>query len=100
MLTHLEPDILECKVNKALGSIIMNKASAGDVIPAELFQIRKDDSVKVLQSLCQKVWKTQQWPQDWKWSTFIPTPKKGDAKECSQCQRMFKVPHNCTHLTH
>ena len=83
VITHLEPDILECKVNWALGSITMNKASAGDGIPVELFQILEDDAVKVLHSICQKIWKTQQWSQDWKRSVFIPIPKKGNAKECS-----------------
>ena len=81
--THLDPDILECEVKWALGSITTSKASGGDVIPAELFQILKDDAVKVLHSICQQIWKTQQWPQDWKRSVFIPTPKKGNAKECS-----------------
>ena len=83
MLTYLEPDILECEVKWALGSITMNKASGGDRIPAELFQILKDDDVKVLHSICQQIWKIQQWPQDWKRSVFIPIPKKGNAKECS-----------------
>ena len=83
VITHLEPDILECKVKWALGSITMNKASGGDGIPAELFQILKDDAVKVLHSICQQIWKTQQWPQDWKRSVFIPIPKKGNPKECS-----------------
>ena len=83
MVTHLEPDILECEVKWALGSIIMNKASGGDGIPAELFQILKDDTMKVLHSICQHIWKTQQWPQDWKRSAFIPIPKKGNAKKCS-----------------
>ena len=83
MITHLEPDILECKVKWALGSITMNKASGGDGIPVELFQILKDDAVKVLHSICQQIWKTQQWPQDWKSSIFTPIPKKGNAKECS-----------------
>ena len=82
MITHLEPDILECKIKWALGNITMNKASGGDGIPAELFQILKDDAVKVLYSLCQQIWETQQWPQDWKRSAFIPIPKKGNAKEC------------------
>ena len=77
MITHLEPDILECEVNRVLGSITMNKASGDDEIPAELFQILKDDAVKVLHSTCQQIWKTQQWPQDWKRSVFILTPKKG-----------------------
>ena len=83
VITHLEPDILECEVKWALGSITTNKASGGDGIPAELFQILKDDAVKVLHSICQQICKTQQWPQDWKMSVFIPTPKKGNAKECS-----------------
>ena len=83
MITHLEPDILECKVKWALGSITMNKPSRGDGIPVELFQILKDDAVKVLHSICQQMWKTQQWPQDRKRSVFIPIPKKGNAKECS-----------------
>ena len=83
VITHLEPYILECEVKCALGSITKNKASGGDEIPAELFQILKDDAVKVLHSICQQMWKTQQWPQDWKRSVFIPIPKKGDAKECS-----------------
>ena len=81
--THLEPDILECEVKRALGSITTNKASGGDEIPVELFQILKDDAVKVLHSICQQIWKTQQWPQDWKRSVFILIPKKGNAKECS-----------------
>ena len=83
VITHLEPDILECEVKWAIGSIIMNKASRGDGIPVELFQILKDDDMKVLHSICQKIWKTQQWPQNWKRSVFIPIPKKGNAKECS-----------------
>ena len=83
LITHLEPDILECEVKWALGSITTNKASGGDRIPVELFQILKDDAVKVLHSICQKIWKTQQWPQDWKMSVFTPIPKKGNAKECS-----------------
>ena len=81
MITDLEPDILECEVKWALGSITTNKASGGDGIPVELFQIQKDDDVKVLHSICQQIWKTQQWPQDWKRSVFIPIPKKGNAKE-------------------
>ena len=81
MITYLEPDILECKVKWALGHINMNRASAGDGIPVKLFQILKDDAVKVLHSICQHIWKTQQWPQDWKRSVFIPIPKKGNAKE-------------------
>ena len=83
IITHLEPDILECEVKWALESITMNKDSGGDEIPAELFHILKDDAVKVLHSICQQIWKTQQWPQDWKRSVFIPIPKKGNAKECS-----------------
>ena len=83
MITYLEPDILECEVKLALESIITNKASGGDGIPGELLQILKDDAVKVLHSICQQIWKTQQWPQDWKRSVFIPVPKKGNAKECS-----------------
>ena len=80
VITHLEPDILECEVKWALGSITTNKASGGDGIPVELSQILKDDAVKVLFSICQQIWKTQQWPQDWKRSVFIPIPKKGNAK--------------------
>ena len=83
VITHLEPDILECKVKWALGSISTNKASGRDRIPVELFQILKDDAVKMLHSTCQQIWKIQQWPQDWKRSVFIPIPKKGNAKECS-----------------
>ena len=83
VITHLEPDILECEVKWVLGSITTNKASGGDGIPVELFQILKDDAVKALHSICQQIWKTQQWPQDWKRSVFIPIPKKGNAKECS-----------------
>ena len=82
MITHLEPNIMDSKVKWALGRITMNKASGGDGIPAELFQILKDDAVKVLHSICHQIWKTQQWPQTWKKSVFIPTPKKGNAKEC------------------
>ena len=83
VITHLEPDILECEVKWALGGITTNKASGGDGIPVELFQVLKDDAVKVLHSICQQIWKTQQWTQDWKRSVFIPIPKKGNAKECS-----------------
>ena len=83
VVTHLEPDILECEFKWASGSIITNKASGGDGFPAELFQILKDDAVKVLHSICQQIWKMQQWPQDWKKSVFILIPKKGNAKECS-----------------
>ena len=87
VIIHLEPDMLECEVKWALESITMNKASGGDGIPVELFQILKDDAVKVLHSICQQIWITQQWPQDWKRSVFIPIPKKGNARECS---------NNCT----
>ena len=83
VITHLEPDILECKVKWALGSITTNNTSGRDGIPVELFQILKDDAVKVLHSICRQIWKTQQWTQDWKRSVFIPIPKKGNAKECS-----------------
>ena len=83
VITHLEPDILECEIKRVLGSITTNKASGGDGIPAELFQILKDDVVKVLHSICQQICKTQQWPQDWKRSIFISIPKKGSAKACS-----------------
>ena len=83
VITHLEPDILECKAKWALGSITTNKANGGDRTPVELFQILKDNAVKVLHSISQKIWKTQQWSQDWKRSVFIPIPKKGNAKECS-----------------
>ena len=83
VITHLEPDILECEVKWALGSITMNKANGDDRIPLELFQILKDDAMKVLHLICQQIWKTKQWPQDWKRSVFIPIPKKGNAKECS-----------------
>ena len=83
VITRLEPDILECKVKRALESITTNKASGGDGIPFELFQILKDDAVKVLHSICQHIWKTLQWPQDWKMSAYIPIPKKGNAKERS-----------------
>ena len=82
-LDNHEPDILECEVKWALESITTNKASGGDGIPVELFQILKDDAVKVLHSICQQIWKTHQWPQDWKKSVFVPIPKKGNAKECS-----------------
>ena len=83
VITHPEPDILECEAKWAFGSITMNKASGGDGIPIELFQILKDDAVKVLPSICQQIWKTQQWPRVWKRSVFVPIPKKGSAKECS-----------------
>ena len=93
MITHLEPDILECEVNWALGSITTNKDSEGDGIPVELFQILKDDAVKVLQSIGQQIWKTQQWPQDWKRSVFIPFSKKGNAKECSKYRTIALILH-------
>ena len=93
MVTHLEPDILKCEVKWALGSITMNKASEGDGIPVELFQILKDDVVKMLQSICQQIWKIQQWPQDWKRSVFIPIPKKGNAKECSNYHTIVLISH-------
>ena len=91
MITHLEPDILGCEVKWALGSITMNKAGGGDEIPVELFQFLKDDDVKVLHSLCQQIWKTQQWPQDWKRSVFIPIPKKDNAKGCSKNCRIALI---------
>ena len=93
MITHLEPDILDCEVKWALESITTNKASGGDGIPVELFQILKDDAVKVLHSICQQIWKTQQWPQDWKRSVFIPIPKKGNAKECSNYRTIALISH-------
>ena len=92
MITHLEPDFLEYEVKQALGIITTNKASGGDGIPVELFQTLKDDAVKVLHSICQQIWKTQQWPQDWKRSVFIPIPKKSNAKECSNTAQL--------HLSH
>ena len=93
MITHLELDILECEVKWALGSITMNKASGDDGIPAELLEILKDDAVKVLHSICQQIWKTQQWPQDWKRSAFVPIQKKDNAKECSNYHA------KCAHFT-
>ena len=93
VITHLEPDILECEVKWALGSITMNKASGGDGIPVDLFQILKDDTVKGLHSICQQIWKTQQWPQDWKRSVFIPVPKKGNAKECTNYCKIALITH-------
>ena len=93
VITHLEPDILECEVKWALGSNTINKASGGDRIPVELFQILKDDAVKVLHSTCQQIWKTQQWPQGLEKVSFRSNPKE------RQCQRMLKLLHNCTHLT-
>ena len=94
MITHLEPDILEGEVKWALGNITTNKASGGEGIPVELFQILKDDAVKELQSICQQIWKTQQWPQDWKRSVFIPISKKGNAKECSNCCTFALILHD------
>ena len=93
VITHLEPDILECEVKWALESIITNKASRGDGIPVEPFQIQKVDALKVLHSICQQIWKTQQWPQDWKRSGFIPIPKKGNAKECSNYCTVALISH-------
>ena len=93
MITHLEPDILQCEVKWALESITTNKASGGDGIPVELFQTLKDDAVKVLHSICQQIWKTQQWPQDWKRSVFIRNPKKGNAKECSNYCTIALISH-------
>ena len=93
VITHLEPDILVCEVKRALESITMNKASGGNGIPPELFQILKDDAVKVLHSICQQIWKTQQWPEDWKRSVFIPIPKKGNAKECSNYCTIALISH-------
>ena len=93
VITHLEPDILEFKVKWALGSISRNTASGGDGIPVEIFQILKDDAVKVLHSICQQIWKIQQGPQDWKGSVFIPTPKKGIAKECSNYHTIALISH-------
>ena len=95
VITHQEPDIVECEVKWDLESITMNKANGGDGIPVELFQILKDDAVKLLHSICQQIWKTQRWPQDCKRSVFIPN---FHSKE-RQCQRMLKLLHNCTHLT-
>ena len=93
VITHLEPDNLECEVKWALESITTNKASGGDGIPVELFQILKDDAVKVLHSTCQQIWKTQQWPQDWKRSVFITIPKKGNAKEYSDYHTIALISH-------
>ena len=93
VITHLEPNILECEVKWALESIIMNKASGGDGIPVELSQILKDNAVKVRHSICQQIWKTQQWPQDWKRLVFIPIPKKGNAKECSNYHKIVLISH-------
>ena len=93
MITHLDPDMLKCEVKWTLGSTTTNKASGGDGVPVELFQILKDDAVKVLHSICQQVWKTQLWPQDWKKSVFIPIPKKGNAKECSNYCTIVLISH-------
>ena len=93
MITHLDPDILECEVKWALGNINTNKASEGDGIQAELFQILKDDAVKVLHSICQQIWKSQQWPQDWKRAVIIPIPKEGNAKECSNDRTIALISH-------
>ena len=93
VITHLEPDIPECEVKWALESITTNKASGGDGIPVELFQILKYDALKVLHSICRQIWKTQQWPQDWKRSVFIPIPKKGNAKECSNYHTIALISH-------
>ena len=93
MITYLEPDILECEIKWALERITMNKASGGDGIPADLFKTLKDDAVKVLHSICQQIWKTQPWPQGWKWSVFIPIPKKGNAKECSNYHTLALISH-------
>ena len=93
MITHLEPNILECEVKWALGSITMNKTSEGNGIPVKLFQILKDDAVKVLHSICQKICKTQQWSQDWKRSVFVPIPKKGNAKKCSSYWIIVLISH-------
>ena len=93
VITHLESDILEFEAKWALGSIIMNKASGGNGIPVELFQILKDDAMKVLQSICQQIWKTQQWPQDWKRSVFMPIPKKSNAKKCSNYRTTVLISH-------
>ena len=94
MITHLDPDILECEVKWALGSITMNKASGGDGTPVELFQILKDEAVKVLHSICHQIWKILQWAQDWKRSVFIPIPKKGNAKECSNYSTIALISHD------
>ena len=93
MITNLKPDILECEVKWALESITTNKVSRGDGIPVELFQILNDDAVKVLHAICQQIWKSQQWPQDWKSSVFIPIPKKGNAKECSNYRTSALISH-------
>ena len=97
LITHLEPDLLEYEVKWALGSTTTNKASGGDGTPVELFQILKDDAVKVLHSICQQMWKTQQWPQDWKRSVFIPIPRKGNAKECSNYHTIAQLSAIASH---
>ena len=94
VVTHLEPDILECEVRQALESITTNKASGGDGNPAELFKILKGEAIKVLPSMCQQIWKTQKWPQDWKMSVFIPIPKKGNVKECSNYCTIALISHD------
>ena len=99
VITHLEPDILECEVKWALGSIIMNKANQGDGIPAELFQILKDDAFKVLHSVCQEIWKPQQWPQNWKNSVFIPVTKTDNAKECSNYRTITLISHTSSEFS-
>ena len=96
MISHLEWDILECEVKRALRSTTTNKVSRGDGIPVELFQILKDDAVKVLHSICQQIWKTQEWPQDWKRSVFIPIPKKYNTKECSSYGTVALISHTST----
>ena len=93
VISHLEPDILECEIKWALGNITMNKASGGDGIPVELFQILKEDAVEVLQSRCQQIWKSQQWPHDWKRSVFIPIPEKGSANKCSNYYTIALISH-------
>ena len=93
VVSHLEPDILECEVKWALGSITMNRATGVDGIPVELFQVLKDNAMKVLHSICQQIWETQQWPQDWKRSVFIPIPKKGNANECSNYRTIALISH-------
>ena len=93
VIIHLEPDILECEIKWALKNITTNEASGGDRIPVELFQILKDDAMKVLHSICQQIWKTQQWPQDWKRSVFIPIPKKGNVKKCSNYHTIALISH-------
>ena len=93
VISHLEPYILECEVKSALGSITTNNASGGDEIPVELFQILKDDALKLLHSICQQIWETPEWPQDWKRSVFIPIPKKGNAKECSNYHTIALISH-------